>query len=158
MRWTWSSNGLRPTAWSDPCGGATTGSSGRRGCACEVGSRASWHGVGCSAGTFACSRGFLTSGGGALADLMVLAVSVLAKSGAGGWCDASRSTATARPQNLTCCEHAAGVVQMTTPRYGGASRRSNRPSYDTCERLVQATRRAPGVRWGNPLELAQPRC
>ena len=50
------SNGLRPTAWRDPCGGATPGSSGRRGCACEGGSRASWHDDGCSAGTYACSR------------------------------------------------------------------------------------------------------
>jgi len=39
----------------DPWRGVPTGWRGPRGCACEGGSRASWPGDGCSAGTYACS-------------------------------------------------------------------------------------------------------
>ena len=42
-----------------PCGGARTRSRGRRGCACAGGNRAPCDGGGCSAGTYACSRGSL---------------------------------------------------------------------------------------------------
>jgi hypothetical protein len=48
---------IRRTARRGPCGDGRRGSRGRRGCACAAGSRASWPGDGCSAGTYACSRG-----------------------------------------------------------------------------------------------------
>ena len=47
---------LRRRACCDPCGGARTGWSGQRGCACAGGNRAPCDGDGCSAGTYACSR------------------------------------------------------------------------------------------------------
>lgn len=47
---------IRQTTWRGPCGGGPRGSRGRRGCACEGGSHASWHDDGCSAGKYACSR------------------------------------------------------------------------------------------------------
>ena len=49
---------LRRTVRSDPCGDEQPGSRARRGSACADGSRGSWPGGGCSAGTCACSRGF----------------------------------------------------------------------------------------------------
>ncbi len=65
------------------------------------------------------------------------------ESGGDAWFDVSGSTVSAgRPLMRACrrpplahrfglrCGHAAGVALMTTPRYGGADRRSNRPSYD----------------------------
>ena len=51
--------GLRPPGSCGPCGGARTRSHGRRGCACAGGNRAPCDGGGCSAGTYACSRGDL---------------------------------------------------------------------------------------------------
>ena len=45
----------RPKARCVPCRGAQTGWRGRRGCACEGGSRASWHDGGYSAERSACS-------------------------------------------------------------------------------------------------------
>jgi hypothetical protein len=49
---------LRRTVRSDPFGDEQPGWRGRRGSACADGSRGSWPGDGCSAGTCACSRGF----------------------------------------------------------------------------------------------------
>lgn len=47
---------FRLRAGRDPCGDAPPGSPGPRGCACAAGNRGSWHGGGCSAGRYACSR------------------------------------------------------------------------------------------------------
>jgi hypothetical protein len=45
---------LRPTTRCDPCGAGLPGSRARRGSACAAGTRGSWRGDGCSAGTYAC--------------------------------------------------------------------------------------------------------
>jgi hypothetical protein len=55
---------VRPRGSCGPCGGATTGSCDRRGCASSGGSRAPCAGGGCSAGTYACSRASLHTGSG----------------------------------------------------------------------------------------------
>jgi hypothetical protein len=52
---------LRRRGSCGPCGGGWRGSPGPRGCACAGGSRAPCAGGGCSAGTYACSRNFLSS-------------------------------------------------------------------------------------------------
>lgn len=49
---------VRPRARSDPYADERRGSRGRRASACADGSRGSWPGAGCSAGTCACSREF----------------------------------------------------------------------------------------------------
>ncbi len=48
---------LRRPGGCDPCAGARRGCCARHGCASAVGSRASCDDAGCSAGTYACSRG-----------------------------------------------------------------------------------------------------
>ena len=48
---------LRRPGGCDPCAGARRGCCARHGCASAVGSRASCGDAGCSAGTYACSRG-----------------------------------------------------------------------------------------------------
>lgn len=53
---------VRPTARHGPSGGGQREWPGQRGCSCGGGSRGSWPGGGCSAGTYACSRCLLSSG------------------------------------------------------------------------------------------------
>lgn len=53
---------VRPRVPCDPCGDATRGWRGRRGCACAGGTRAPCGDDGCSAGTYACSRASLSVG------------------------------------------------------------------------------------------------
>ena len=52
---------LRRRGSCGPCDAGWTGPPGRHGCACADGNRAPCAGVGCSAGTYACSRIFLRS-------------------------------------------------------------------------------------------------
>ena len=55
---------VRPRGSCGPCDGARPGSSDPHGCASAGGSRAPCDGGGCSAGTYACSRGSLHTGSG----------------------------------------------------------------------------------------------
>lgn len=52
---------VRQRGGRGPCGGARTGSSGRRGCAYEAETRGSWPDDGCWAGTYASTRGLRIS-------------------------------------------------------------------------------------------------
>jgi hypothetical protein len=54
---------VRPRALRDPCAAERRGSRGLHACACEDGSRGSWPGAGCSAGTCAWSRVSPTTSG-----------------------------------------------------------------------------------------------